>query len=703
MSIGQQGASSSGKEKFRPSINEEGSSESSYQFKITGLENVIKSVLEFKCNDHAISSDYTTLITVKSLPLQYDKIIGKSALLSMRWGDKEFVYLHGVIKNISLINKVANADKISYCVLEMASPVNLLHYHRQNRVFLNKTVLEVLQDVFNEHTAANISYDIKTKTQFPTREIIIQYDESDFDFVMRLMSHYGLYFFFEQNEKTAVLVVQDKVEDLKSISGKKLRFQAITGQPNPTESMWAIRSRAQFLTANVKLKDYNYRQPEVPLQIESKATHAIEGHGTDYRYGEHYKTLEEGQVISTLRQQALDWQRETFVAQTDCRGLMPGFRFEVCDHQDEKFNQEYLVIEVEHQASEANADVDGADNDDPLYTNKVLLIPASTPYRTPAQPMQKIYGSFTATVETTGGDYAYLDEQGRYRLRLPFDIGDANKGEATHTVRLAQPYSGDQYGFHFPLHAGTEVIVSCVNGDIDRPMMMGTVSNPATPSTVTNQNNTQNILRTWGDNELLMEDQKGQERVDLFTKDQKNILSLDAKSDGHLVRLATEEGKMEIYAAKTILTESGDTHTMESGNDHIVTVENSQKLMTKNKEIEYQAATDILMKAGQNIKMHAEKNNIEQTAQKNMIIKVGQTLSMEVRNQNMQVKVNAGNLGIKVAQAITVKGEGGGLIHIGQSGGSIEITTGGDLVIKGGTVDITGSSINIKGQEISNN
>ena len=530
MPTGQQTSSSANKSEYRPSISEEANSQTSYGFKISGLQNTIKSVFEFKCNDHAISSDYNILISVKSLPLDFDKVVGKNSLLSMRWGDKEFIYLHGNVKNISLINTVANTDKIAYYVLEVASPINLLHYHHQNRVFLNKTVLQVIQDVFDEHKSANMTCDIKSKTQFPTRDIIIQYDESDFDFIMRLMSHYGLYYYFEQTEQTAVLVVQDKVEDLKSISGKKLRFQAITGQPNKTETMWAIRSRAQYLTNTIKLKDYNYRQPEVSLLIESKSTHTIEGHGTDYRYGEHFKTLEEGQFISTLRQQALDWQRETFVAQTDCRGLMPGYRFEVCEHKDPRFNQEYLVVEVEHQASEASADGDGSDSNEPQYSNKVLLIPANMPYRMPPIPMRKIYGSFNATVETTGGDYAYLDDQGRYRLRLPFDLGDAKKGEASHTVRLAQPYGGDKYGFHFPLHAGTEVVVSCVNGDIDRPMMMGAVSNPKTPSTVTSKNNTQNILRTWGDNELLMEDQKGQERVDLFTKDKKNILTLDAKA-----------------------------------------------------------------------------------------------------------------------------------------------------------------------------
>ncbi len=688
---------------FRPSVSREAGNESSYQLKINGIENLVKAVFAFECKDQALSSDYNVVITIKALKLTYDKVIGQNASLVMHWGDKESVYMHGLIKNISLMNKIQGSDKLYYYVLEMSSPISALHYNRQNKVFLNKSVVEVVKEVFDEHKLKNLKLDLRAKAQYPTREIIVQYNESDYEFVMRLMAHYGLYYFFEQSEEKAIMAVHDRVEDLKSIPGAKLRFQAITGQPNATEAMSAIRARAQFLTSAIQMKEYNYRQPEVSLLVESKSSHEIKGHGSNYLYAEHFKTLEEGQTICKHRQQALDWQRETFVAETDCRGLVPGQKFELCNHPEPDFNQEYLIIEVEHMATQSSADPDGTESNDALYRNKVLLIPAGIDYRMPTRPAQKIYGSFSAMIETTGGDYAYLDDQGRYRIRLPFDIGDAKQGEASHSVRLSQPYNGDQYGFHFPLHAGTEVVLTCVNGDIDRPMLIGAVSNPNTPSPVTSQNKSQNILRTWGDNELVMEDMKGKERIDLFTKDKKNILSLDAKSDGHAIKLATEEGKMEISAAKTILTESGDTHTMESGNDHIVTIENSQKLMTKNKEIEYQAATDIKMKAGHNIKLHAEKTNIEQTASKNMIIKVGETMSMEVQNKNMQIKVNSGSLGINVAKAITIKGEGGGVIHIGQAGASIEVTTGGNLIVKGKKVDITGNNINIKGSKISNN
>ncbi len=94
-------------------------------------------------------------------------------------------------------------------------------------------------------------------------------------------------------------------------------------------------------------------------------------------------------------------------------------------------------------------------------------------------------------------------------------------------------------------------------------------------------------------NELLMEDRQGEGSIDLFTRERKNSLKLDAKASGHKVYLGTEEGEMEQYAAKTMLIESGETQTIQSGNDHILTVENSHSLHTEKKQIEHKAKTDI--------------------------------------------------------------------------------------------------------------
>jgi type VI secretion system secreted protein VgrG len=149
--------------------------------------------------------------------------------------------------------------------------------------------------------------------------------------------------------------------------------------------------------------------------------------------------------------------------------------------------------------------------------------------------------------------------------------------------------------------------------------------------------------------------------------------------------------------------ESGDTQTVQVGNDHIVTVENAQRLMTRNKEIEFKAATDLLFKARQNIQFQAEKQNIEMTAGKDMIVEVGQNLSMEVREQEMSLLVNNGRLSMEAAKDIVILGRGGGPMTITQGGGTIQISQNGNVVLSAAKIDINGACINLKGTAIGGN
>ncbi len=673
-----------------------------FYLEVKGLPEDMFTVRSFEGDRHGISDDYHFTVRVDAQqPPSPERVIGKPVVLTLMW-DARPVWVHGVVTDISHAGDGVDAQQHD---LTFHSPLTVLRKNRQNRVFLNKDVRQIVEDVLLAAGFDAASFEFKLNEAYPVREFTVQYEESDYDFMARLMAHYGLFYVFSQEEDQARLRVFDAVEELPRLDGTgSILYQEQSGQVRPVESVFALRRQARLLASEVRLKDYNYRTPEADLETASKGGEGIPGAGAEYRYGENIKTLDEGDFIARIRQQALDWQRETFIAETDCRGLVPGVTFTLTGYPGGALDGDYLVIEVEHHGDQSAAFVHGDDPRKFTYRNKALLVRAGVPYRPRVLAGPAVHGAFTARVESTGGNYAYLDDQGRYRVRLAFDLSETQEGEASHPVRLMQNYAGREYGVHFPLHAGTEVAITCVNGDLDRPFMMGVLPNSDTPPPVTADNNSQNILRTWGGNELLMEDRKGEERTELFTRERKNILTLDANAEGHKVRLATEEGDMEHYAAKTMLVESGDSQTVQTGNDHIVTVENAQRLMTKNKEVEVQAATDIRLKAGDNIQMQAETEDIEMAAARDMIVDVNQSMSVEVRNQNLDILASAGKIGLEAAKAITVKGNGGGLIHIGQSGGAIEISTGGDLSVTGSaSVNINGASINIKGGSIGNN
>jgi len=668
-----------------------------FRLAIAGLNAKDVTFVNMRSDAHAISEDYCFDINLQlKQTIDIAKYIGAAAYFETQ-DNAGPISVHGLISAISFMGH--RPDGEAYFV-QMRSMLFPLKHNLQNRVFINKDAKQILEEVLLSAKFNTAEFEFKTQGSYPVREFTVQYDESDYDFLCRIMAYEGIFYVIQQTDKGAKIVIYDNSADLPSFEGGELMFERQSGTTRASQTVFGLRREYQLHSENVRLKDYNYRTPEVSLETTANRATAVSGAGQVYRYGENFKTLDEGSRIAKLRQQSLDWQREVYVADTDCRGMRPGMLFSLSNHPNDALNGDYLILKVDHSADQAAGHARGPRPSSLTYRNQLTLIKAGIPYRMAVPETRYINGVFTCKVETTGGDYAYLDEQGRYHLRMPYDLSTTPDGQASHPVRQAQTYSGQDYGMHFPLHAGTEVIVTCINGDIDRPIMLGAVHNPELPNLVTSTNHSQNLLRSWGDNELLMEDRKGEERIDLFTRLKKNILTLDAKAGEHHIYLGTEEGEMEQYAAKTMQIESGDSMTIQSGNDHIITVENAHSLMTNNKEIEFKAKTDIRQKAGNNVILQSETENIEMRMGKDMVVDVQNNLSLEVRNKDLNIVVSNGNFEIKAAKAITVKGQGGGNITVSQAGGSVVIDTGGAITIAGTTVNIDGNAVYLKGASV---
>ncbi|MFV1983376.1 MAG: type VI secretion system Vgr family protein [Thiohalomonadales bacterium] len=684
-----------------PQFDVAAANESQFFLNIRGVPDDLLTVLDFECENNGLSLDYQYNINVLTeSKIKSIDIIGKTAKFDMLW-DAGSVYMHGVCTSVIENGSVYSGEEY---IIQFSSPISVLKNIQKNRVFLNKDITMIIDDILLDAGFQASDYKFKLSANYSIYEYIVQYNESDFEFLSRQLAHHGIYFRFEQTSSKVKIIFHDNINDIPMLDGpNELMFQERSGQVRSVETVFSIRQQGDLITEEVFLKDYNYRTPESDLMVSSKSKSDIKSVGLDYRYGSHYQTIDQGEYFSKVFQQALEWQRKTYIADTDCRGLVPGIKFTLTDHPVSELNGDYLVIEVEVEGSQRHSITADDTIKKKTYQNKVLLIRAGIDYRSKIKNISMIYGSFSTKIETTGGDYAYLDDQGRYRIRLPFDISDKQEGDASHAIRLMQLSTGQNYGMHFPLHSGTEVVMTCINGDINRPLLLGMISNPDTPATVTAANTSQNILRTWGGNELLMEDRKSNERIDLFTKDKNNILTLSANENGHNIRLATVKGEMEIYADKTLLIESGDSYSIQSGNEHIVVVKNNQQLVTKNKEIEQQSATDIFLTADKNILLEAEEKNVNMNTGKDIITTVSSNYSLEVKQKNMEMLIPTGKFLIDAGASITFSGKGGGAIHIGQASGKIQISSSGDLLLDGPNINIKSASINIKAGSVGGN
>ncbi len=621
----------------------------------------------------------------------------------MRW-DPAPVRVHG---QIAEVHELAPGPAGERYVLQLASPLLPLTLGRHNRVFVGRCLQEIVAEVLAVHGLGAGDHAFDLRQSDPPRPFVVQYAESDLDFLERILSREGIFFHWEQGAEGARILFSDHITALPALDGTgELPFEAQTGTVRPVEGVFALRRQRRLRSGRVRLRDYDPDHPDSLVEAEA-ASASDEGRGEEYRFGGAIDPMAADPASAARRaavlQHALDCERASWIAESDCRGLVPGMSFRLTGHPRPRMDGEYRVVEVEHRADQAAAGPYGPRVQEMRYRNRMRLIRADQLWSGPVPPPRRVPGTFVARVEGAGGDYAHLDGQGRYRLRLAFDRSDTPEAQASAPVRMAQPLAGEKEGWHFPLHPGTEVVVACVDGDLDRPLILGAVANPSTPAPVTAANPTQNLLRTRSGNELLMDDAAGAERVELCTRDRRNVLSLDASADGHRLRLATEEGDMEVEAGRNLSMQVGQVQSIEVGAAQSVTVEHHQHLLTRKGEIAMDAATDLLMSAKEAVRIEAEDGDICLDAGSELRAEAADSAHLRVRNEDLEVEVEGGDIRIRAGGAITVQGDGGGPIHIGQSGGLIEIGAGGDLIVQGTTVTISAGSIRIQGQDLSGN
>ena len=395
-------------------------------------------------------------------------------------------------------------------------------YH-ENQLFLDKSVPEIIEEILKQAALTSRDYEFRLTGSYPAWEYICQYNETDFNFISRWMEREGIYYFFDQTDEGEKLIITDSATAHQDISGNAgIRYSPPDSLiPTVREQVREFTCRQQVLPKKVVLKDYNYRKPSLDLKGEADVD--PEGRGTVYIYGEHFKTPEQGNGLARIRAEELLCRETVYYGEGTVPPFLTGYIFELEDHYRDSFNRRYLITELTHEGVQANFLIAGGDDQEeiqtPSYYNRFVCIPDDVQFRPERRAVRpRLDSTLNAHVDAAGdGQYAEIDDQGRYKIRLPFDQSGAGGGKASRWIRMAQPYAGADYGMHFPLHKGTEVVLTFVNGDPDRPIIAGTVPNPETMSPVTSGNHTRNIIRTGGNNEIALEDTDGRQLIKITT------------------------------------------------------------------------------------------------------------------------------------------------------------------------------------------
>ncbi|WP_437753546.1 type VI secretion system Vgr family protein [Sorangium sp. So ce1389] len=495
--------------------------------------------------------------------------VGQLVTISLERSDggERFVR-SGVIGSIELINDFAGR-----CVFRatMVPRLQLLTLSVHSRIFSEKAIPEILQSVLQQGGVADCS--LQLRGAYRPEEHVCQYRESDYAFIARWMEREGIYYYFEHGEGGETLVLTDDRSSHQPGGSKPVRYYPQPSANTARDTIRAFTCRHGTVPGAVRLKDYDYANPAVP--VSGQASVSANGFGEISLYGARFFSPSDGERLARIKAESLLAAGVVYQATGAAVAMIPGFTFEIEDHPWAAFNTKYLATEVEHWANQAPEvpELEGLTPWKDNYRIEARAIAATAQFRAPqVTEWPRIYGTEPAVVDGAAvSEYAQIDSHGRYRVKFHFDESDLTGGKASTWVRMLQPHGGGIEGFHFPLRAGTEVMCAFAGGDPDRPAIVGVAPNALTPSPVTAGNNTRNVLQTGGRNRLEIEDQAGQERITLSTPYDNTYIRMGAPNAG-----ASYEVKTQGHAYTWI---GGSSENIVTGNRTAITVGISESIV----------------------------------------------------------------------------------------------------------------------------
>ena len=477
----------------------------------------------------AISKPYEFTLTLVSerADLDLDDLLAKPATLTIhsRLPGQAPIPYHGLLTEFTQLQQVANGWTLYQAAL--APRVQRLALHRHSEVYLNMDIPHVIETVLKNVQFFPADYDFRlVRNDYLVLPYVCQFEETYLDFIHRWMEWRGIYYFFEQGKDREKLVFADS-RTIHSAARGAVSYRPAEQSDTGThdEFVQAFICTQKPVPRKVGLKEYDY--DTAALEMLGEAEVSPKGQGEVWLYGEHWSNQEWSAKLAEIRAQELSCRAKVFHGESTATGLKAGHLIDLTGHYRGDFNGQYLITDVRHEGSQAGTLLAGLDvaagsafsSRQDSYRTTFAAMPGAMQFRSArVTPKPKMNGFINAFVDAEGsGEYAEIDERGRYKVQVPFDKTDKAAGKGSFWIRKASQYSGKDHGLHYPLHKGTEVLLGFENGDPDRPVIMGTVHNSESPNVVTRNNQTQTLLHTAGGNQMQFEDLLGKQHIRFHT------------------------------------------------------------------------------------------------------------------------------------------------------------------------------------------
>ena len=692
-----------------------------FTFEVGALDPDALRVLRFRGNE-GLSLPYRFELDLVSPDgeVDFDAVVGEKAKFIWKTPDGER-FVHGIV---SQFEQTGRGRALTHYTLRLVPKVWSLTLRRRSRIFQNLATPDLLKKVLQDGAMVADEFRLSLKRSYKPRKYCVQYRETDFDFLSRLMEEEGIFYFFEHTEDGHVLVIGDDPAVHVPIEGTpQVPMRQGESEMLGEERITSFHYVRAMRMGAVMLRDFDFKKPALDLKVEKQAE--VETQFEYYDYPGEYPDTVLGGELARIRLEEQRTRKSVGEGESDCRRLVSGCRFTLEGHPRPDFDQEYLLVGVEHwgeQPQAAEEDLSGTGEQPTTYSNRFECIPSTIPFR-PRRitPHPRVEGPQTAVVTGPSGEEIHTDEHGRVKVHFHWDREGGLNDKSSCWIRVSQSWAGPGWGGMLIPRIGQEVIVEFLEGDPDCPLITGRVYNGTNPPPYgLPGEKTKSTLKSdsspggGGSNELRYEDAKGSEEIYLHGQKDWNIVIENDKTQqiGHDESLHVKNDRdktVDNNQSETI----GNNKTITVGSNHTESVGASMTInvgtnLTETVALNYAetvgAAMELTIGGVFAETVGAQKTetvgaNKDESVGGDKSESVGGSKTEEVSGKKTETV--AKEYSVK-AKKVSIEADDEIALRTGDA--TILMKKSGDISIKGKKISVTGSGdIVLKGKKILEN
>jgi len=548
---------------------------------VDGVQSELK-VLEFTGKE-AISQPYRFDVELVSErpDIDLENLLHRQAFLGF---DAQGAGVHGQIYRVG---QGDSGKRLTRYEISLVPRLAYLDHRINQRIFQHQTVPAIITQIFKDHGILGDAFAFQLSGAYPEREYCVQYAESDLAFIQRLCAELGIHYHFQHSCDGHLLVFGDDQTVFPRLP-EPIPYRPGSGMAVNEAVIKRFNVRLETRPTVVTRRDYDFHQPRLELQSRSDSEQLplLE----DYRFPGQFNDREIG---GRLAQRALQSHRADYrqaQGKSDQAALISGHFLLLDEHPQQEWNNLWLLTEIEHHGCQPQVLEESAGSTDSFqgYRNTFLATPWDAFFRPRMRAKPQVAGYQAAVVSGPKDSEIHCDEFGRVKVRLMWDRFGQLEEHSSCWLRVASGWAHDSYGSVLIPRVGMEVLVGFVDGDADKPLVMGCLPNAMNPVPLDlPADKTRSIFRSrsspggGGYNELRIEDRKGAEEIHLRAQRNWNqqVLHdmhvqvgqneyLQVTGDRHIrvgSQTVTASGQFQLNAVSQVVIDGGTNATIQAG------------------------------------------------------------------------------------------------------------------------------------------